>query len=1294
LSHFPCPPKDVFTNLLKQIFPNLSIHQIQDFLFGGSRRIRLFIMMLIAPSLNAISSPISAIQLNTNVGNISSKTISVNSLISGNARIPELLGGNEDAHLLKTWNIEMCGKNSVKVDYSPSFFSEKDAGWLLLWDERCSPLENENRQQQVQDDDNSVGSNALRLPNIMYPPTLLYLNGSTHSFSPQSEHTFQPSLYSQEKFSISIPQENVDSNQTVSNVRILTHSDQNPSQLPPFQALSFWIDAVGDGDRELTFHTFPLLPQDVSLQIIVSFANGREKASETCILAHIKPTLPSEDYSFNLTAGANNQVCLGSKSNLGVNIKVPHQSSFLNKGFQTIKSLRGKEVDEITWDVFINDLQPLVSTKSIQYSVTAITASNEEGSTFRDPPTWISQSRSVVIPTDHAFGYSKVVSLQDGYEINRLGEDFVREEEKEETKMSKKSSNKQQSGELVIPLDLTPLSASSHNQEYVAQGRLVLKSLIDVRVIDFCAIIPPPSASLTLLAGFSPTRQALPMDSQFQNFSYEIVESKMEEGENEKSSSPWDFSVSSKELSVSHNGSGGVGNQRIKISIKTAKNELYQEFTIQRDIIEKKADPQLGKEDDNSEDMEACRNCRFPSHSKPVVSIKVPKQFNSAEYIPNVLLPDSLEGEVQWSEKMSKRLEFTLLSGSIDEIGEEDGMIWIENPNTGDIGCWWRITKNESLLRNESTSSPLRGGDVSQESFSSEKEEHVVESCCEVSKAIQITVRLNKLISQGDLSCEIETEELGEQLFVYEVASTSITLIFTPFTTFSNKKASLVIKDENSNREERQVLVLSSVPRKREVIEIEGIVGGAKDIFIPIRNYHPSYPIHVKCYLEGDEQNDFVFQDDSKEFSIQPSSSISLPLSFLPANSDETSAVIIVEVQETDLIEGWEIELSGVGQKLDELPNVQGICELYSSETILVPFTNPTLNPLDIHLQLTSPTESMRLAEGRELNVQFNQEEDTIAPLITHCKKTVGGKKTFNIPIIFSPESLNSCHDSILVLSAPEFGWNWTIPIVGVVRITSETVSFQLQTFTHQTSVLMWEFPDISQSLNKIDQVDLSEFDINVSLDNKSTLEGEENVIVDKLLSKWLKLVPMITRHNSLGLKVIFSPLRPISASLELNISHLPSSSIFNYSLMTEVSHDLDGETSDDMSSLAGCGGIGDLTMIESEVGNSASEDIEIRNPFLNPLPFQAYFLAGSSLALSVFPREGMLLPDGGGSEDARNAGKVKVCSVTFNPTSYGGVGESGILVIKTEECEWTRRIKARQPLYQKPEVPSRFLDG
>jgi hypothetical protein len=560
---------------------------------------------------------------------------------------------------------------------------------------------------------------------------------------------------------------------------------------------------------------------------------------------------------------------------------------------------------------------------------------------------------------------------------------------------------------------------------------------------------------------------------------------------------------------------------------------------------------------------------------------------------------------------------------------------------------------------------------------------------CEVGKASQITIKLSqRLVDEGDeLVVDLEKADLGDQLYIHSITSTMITLIFKPFLSFEDKTVNVTVSSKETGKKQTRILKLTASPPSPQEVSVREMVGNRCDKVIPLRNLNPFFPIHVRVMREKRVPREFSFPQEGEWIRINPSSSCSFPLYFFPSSLDSQSFSMFVEVREEGLVDPWELAFVGEGLDAGQMKHIEGYCTMGETSTLLVPFTNPSDDRILLRLALESPSRSMRLVQG-SLRVG-----DEGSSMLSSWAQEVESKRSVQIPVLFAPETpLMSPHVSLLTMSCEELGLAWQVSITGKVLVPCLEQVITVSSFTHQTSMDSWDFPYVSEVL-KLDasHFSLDDFSFHFSKDFGDSFDRyeEDETILDKLLSKWLSASLKEQTPGFLSLKVGFCPLRPISTTVFLYIDHLPSGTSFSFPVILEVQHDLEGVMLKDPSNYTLSPTIeaeGASTLFENEVGTSLSKAISIHSPFISPLPFEATLLTGSSPEFSISPTRGVLYP----SEE----GSVDICTVTFSPSSYSGtMGKSGVLIIKTDECEWIHHLKGRQPSYRKPEVASKVMN-
>jgi hypothetical protein len=158
--------------------------------------------------------------------------------------------------------------------------------------------------------------------------------------------------------------------------------------------------------------------------------------------------------------------------------------------------------------------------------------------------------------------------------------------------------------------------------------------------------------------------------------------------------------------------------------------------------------------------------------------------------------------------------------------------------------------------------------------------------------------------------------------------------------------------------------------------------------------------------------------------------------------------------------------------------------------------------------------------------------------------------------------------------------------------------------------------------------------------------------------------LPVISKDEPdtvLPLAVTFKPLRVMSGHAQILVQRKPSGGrwLFDLALDALPPSEFDGRV-----------------VVESHPGVAGREAVLMRNVFATYAPFKAYFTAASSAELRVEPTSGVLAPV--------NAPQGTEVVVVYAPGSYGQP-RSGVLVVETDQVQWRFDVRGTYAPYQPP---------
>ena len=334
----------------------------------------------------------------------------------------------------------------------------------------------------------------------------------------------------------------------------------------------------------------------------------------------------------------------------------------------------------------------------------------------------------------------------------------------------------------------------------------------------------------------------------------------------------------------------------------------------------------------------------------------------------------------------------------------------------------------------------------------------------------------------------------------------------------------------------------------------------------------------------------------------------------------------------------WVFLLKGKGLPPSEMEPTIVTASIGESNSTQVPFRNPFRDMVSVTVTLETPT------------------PDIFQLLLRRSKFSIGPLSVLLIPIGFQPQSMEECTSSLIVSITDELTWRY--PLRGITERPSTKLDFVFRT-------------KCRVSLEK---------EIDIHLHDLGTLPEEENFTheltvsnpeLSSIVAKSFKLDPLknilCDSSEALKFKVKFEPLRPFKTEAELFV-YKGSGGRWRYNVLIEAqSPEID-----------------DTITIEAPMHRETSVAFRLCNHFKQYASFAAFFTEESDPAFRIQPEKGILEPYG-------REGTQFI--VSYTPTEYGAP-KGAMLVVLTDDMQWSYAIKGTHPQYKKPDVGGGGVDN
>jgi len=283
-------------------------------------------------------------------------------------------------------------------------------------------------------------------------------------------------------------------------------------------------------------------------------------------------------------------------------------------------------------------------------------------------------------------------------------------------------------------------------------------------------------------------------------------------------------------------------------------------------------------------------------------------------------------------------------------------------------------------------------------------------------------------------------------------------------------------------------------------------------------------------------------------------------------------------------------------------------------------------------------------------------QDEVFKLLLKRTKFLVPPLGTLLIPVSYYPVTMEESASEVVV-DMPDKALSWRFPVTGITEQKSDKIDYKFRIKARET------FEDV----------------ITLPLEGLQIEEEEsffhEIVVKDKDLQKMVeKSFKAVALRNILAnaedplqFNIRFEPYKPFKTTIEFLV-YKATGGRWKYNILLEARKpELD-----------------DIITIECEMNRQACVSFKLCNQFKGYAEFHAYFTPESDSVFSLKPDKGTLEPFGY---------EGTPFFITYSPTEYGG-SKKAMLIIETDDMQWTYGIKGIPPVYKPPEAIRARIDN
>uniref|UniRef100_UPI00398E85F1 cilia- and flagella-associated protein 47-like isoform X2 n=1 Tax=Pristiophorus japonicus TaxID=55135 RepID=UPI00398E85F1 len=476
--------------------------------------------------------------------------------------------------------------------------------------------------------------------------------------------------------------------------------------------------------------------------------------------------------------------------------------------------------------------------------------------------------------------------------------------------------------------------------------------------------------------------------------------------------------------------------------------------------------------------------------------------------------------------------------------------------------------------------------------------------------------------------------------------------------------------------------------------------------FIPLAN---STDETLKLGIVNSNPGIFLLEIDPRKLLIvNPQSTTEVPVQFSPSTLGKANhcATIIFKCPQ---LQEWTFHLSGVGLLPRQMDPVSISACVKSHASVIVPFENPTNEPLLVDVVLTDNEQVSHHHSPSDLLQSINKELVFCIPLKQNQDILLPPKGKLDIPLIFAPDDM-ALYEALMVVQIKKQNGNswsyemsevtageqksfctsaegdisgirWRYPIYGIpealpTKLYPAVIQCQARNRIENPIevILTGAVPSCSytaamqtrattpntcdQEVTNAGQTTAEEFFYEIQYETeKARIQMESTVAISFVKKKWDTETGIVT----LTFNIVFAPYKPISHPAMLKVQSV-TGGIWKFPLLLIATE----PQVDDVINIEAAG-----------LNKEAVVCFRLTSQTRYPIPFTAHFLPCSDQEFVVSPQTGELLPLG-------STGTL--ITIGFTPRMYSRKHKAKLLV-QTVDMQWMYEINGLDPQYTPPNL-------
>ena len=404
-----------------------------------------------------------------------------------------------------------------------------------------------------------------------------------------------------------------------------------------------------------------------------------------------------------------------------------------------------------------------------------------------------------------------------------------------------------------------------------------------------------------------------------------------------------------------------------------------------------------------------------------------------------------------------------------------------------------------------------------------------------------------------------------------------------------------------------------------------------------------------------------VFSIHPETFELEAFATGELELRYAPrALNEPETGEIRISLSSVDEEVAWLYNVSGAGMPPSRVESVLISAPVGDTGNGMITFRNPFPQQIAVNFHLTGQQTGPGSApSAQDVGAASDSDASSFGVLIKPREQgyTVEALGILQIPVFYSPRSMDE-RTAELIVSTNSLSWKYKI-LGQAETIVGEPLLMQTRSRKQEVKILDVQLHGCG---GDVGMAPVSVEDVRVDL------EGEQ-ASRNALSATPVRVTRDAAGVTVLSVRVSFSPLRVMSTTADLIVCGRAGTKHAG------------GRWRQEIRLLATESETEGVVDVPAQVGTVGHSRVAVHSDKDHAVPFKAYFSPESAIELDVSPISGML--------PAADDGPLGL-SITYSPVEYGRAA-TGVLIVETEEMQWSFQINGVRPEYTPPRGVSRL---